>query len=85
MHAAARHQDGAAAIAELVRNVHLFERGDDGTTVAFGNIREKDTVVGLLDPGIAGHHKRDDRRDGHHQQDFLLVAQPRQGETQTIG
>ena len=35
-----RHEDGIAAFAEPVGNVHLFERRDDRAAVAFGDVRE---------------------------------------------
>ena len=75
---AAGDEDGAAALAETVGHVHLFEGGDDRAAVAFGNVREQNAVIRLLEPGAASHQQRNDTGNGDHQYDFLLTAQASQ-------
>ena len=79
------HEDGTAALAEAVRNVHLFERSDDRTAVALGDVREQNPVIGLLEPGAAGNGEGNDCGNRNHQQDLLLVGQTSQRRAQTIG
>ena len=62
MYLAAGYQDGATALVEPVRNVHLVERGNDGAAVAFRDVREQDTVVGLFEPRTAGDDQRNHPR-----------------------
>lgn len=79
------HEDGTAALAEAVRNVHLFERSDDRTAVALGDVREQNPVIGLLESGAAGNGEGNDCGNRNHQQDLLLVGQTSQRRAQTIG
>jgi len=73
------HQDGAAALGELVGNVELFEGGDDGAAILFRQVAEQHLVVGLAAPQDGAHDEGGDGGDRHHEGDLLLVGQPAQG------
>ncbi len=75
MHFAPGDHDRATALVELVGDVHLVERRDDRATVALADIREKNPVVGLLEPGAGRDSDGDDRGHRDHEQDFLLTSQ----------
>ena len=73
-----RHQDRAARIGDLVRNVALLERGNDCAAVAVGQVGEQHAVIRLARPHDEAGHDHRQERDGDDQRHARVRAELRQ-------
>jgi hypothetical protein len=70
-----RHENGAAAVRQLVRNVALLERGNDCAAVPVGEIGKQHAIVRLARPHDEARHHHHHNRDGHDERHARIRAE----------
>ncbi len=78
MHLLGRHEDRAAGLGELVRNVRLLERRDDGAAVAVGQVAVEHLVVRRARPEEQARHDGDEQRDREDERRARVAAHLRE-------
>jgi len=78
VHLGGRHQDGAAALGELVRHVHLRQRRDDGAAVLVGQVGVQHAPLGLTSHEQSGEPDGQKQGDPQGQAQFLALVHGRQ-------